>query len=100
AMGMLKLPEALARSRERERSEKTLACSCSEKRRVSESSDWLSKPSLKVEVREPAGPSQAVPLMTPSMLDLLETERAVSNGLVGNWPRSPKGSMTPAVTPA
>ncbi len=99
-MGRLKLPEALVRSRDKERSEKTLACCSSEKRRFSESSDWLSKPTLKVEVSDPAGPSQAVPLMTPSMLVLLEMERAVSNGLAGNWPRSPNGSMVPAVTPA
>ncbi|MNE60151.1 hypothetical protein D3C80_1552800 [compost metagenome] len=94
AMGRLKLPEALVRSRDRERSEKT------PDRTLSESSDWVSKPTLKVEVRAPAGASQAVPLMTPSILALLDTDRAVSKGRRGNWPASPNGSMVPAVTPA
>ncbi|MNE06944.1 hypothetical protein D3C80_995450 [compost metagenome] len=94
AIGMLKLPDTLVRSRDSERSEKA------PERTLSESCDWVLKPTLKVEDRAPAGPSQALPLMTASTVALLNTERAVSKGSAESWPRSPKGSIVPASTPA
>ncbi|MNX82304.1 hypothetical protein D3C86_1140290 [compost metagenome] len=93
-MGRLKLPEALVRSRDSERSEKT------PERTLSESSVWVSKPTLKVEARAPAGASQAVPLMTASRLPLLDTDRAVSKGRRGSRSASPNGSIAPAAIPA